>query len=207
MPVKSIHTLVLENALSPNRLRPRDLARKHGINIDTVYGETVRLRKKGLIPPATAKFKAATLPPLEIEVGRAPLGVSEKHTVWVQKDVDDIVNSQVMPELERLQKLSNMARFGPDAISIAAIKALEELGRARGSSVGPGKPLTEDEQVARLARLCIALGRDKSERALKVAFPEQSEANVELPQETSEEHPRIANSDSDLGGLNPRNDA
>jgi len=206
MPNKSIRTIVLENALSHDRLRPRDLARKFGVKLDTIYSETVRLRKKGLIPPAAHKFKAdkPPLPQLELAVGTAPMGVAEKHKVWVQQDVDDIVNSQVMPELERLQKLSNMGRFGPDAISIAAIKALEDLGRARGTSVGPGKPLTEDEQIARLARLCIALGRDISERAFKVAFELGLEANVELQTKNSEEHGGTPEGDSPLGGLGTR---
>lgn len=182
-PRKTIRQLILENAVSEKPVRPRDLARDHKIAVASIYRSMTRLRAEGLLPKSSYQARRR-VPYAESasDVARAHKPESEaesgpKLPFWEQKDVDAIVNSEVMPDLERLQKLSQMARFGPDAIAIAAIRALEDLGRARGQSVGPGKPLTEDEQIARLARLCIALGREISERAFKVAFPVKSEAN------------------------------
>lgn len=194
MAAKSMRAIILENAVSQTPLRPRDLSRKFGIKVNSIYRTTARLRAEGKLPPAVhVKHRNRTTAPLP--VARSPLGADEKHTVWVQKDVDEIVNSPVMSEAERLRKLSVIGRHGPDAVAIAAMKALEELGRAKGSGVGPGIPLTDDERTARLARLCTAVGREIAERAFALAF---SEANVELPQETDQEHPRTPESDSDV---------
>jgi hypothetical protein len=175
--------MILENAVCEKPLSARDLARKHLIKISTVHRQMTRLRANGLIPKSASKrrtgqgyattsgYDSHPLPPV----------VPPQHPQWKAQDVIDIVNSEVMPELERLQKLSNMARSGVDAISISAIKALEDLGRSRGQTVGPGKPLTKDEQIARLARLLTAVGRKIGEQAFKAAFELAPQATKAAP--------------------------
>ena len=246
MSSKGIRTLVLENAIAPKPLKARDLARAHNVSVYSIYRVTTRLRAEGHLPkskqtlvsgkvysPASATGRALPKVPTKgyvpvpgpAQVVPKDLSPSMGRT-WTPADVEAIVNSTVMPELERLQKLSNMARFGPDAISIAAIKSLEDLGRARGQTVGPGKPLTLPEQVTRLSRLLTAVGRKVADLAFRVAFdpkprpeatleapegilegtnhpPEASEPELEaldaLPQETSQEHSGPTPSDSSVG--------
>ena len=209
---KSIRSLVLENAMAPNPLKPRDLAREFQIPAASVHRVTTKLRAEGLLPPSVVKRNAGT--PYSSASGNdlvvpEPVLATPSQGFWEQKDVLAIANSEVMPELERMQKLSYLARHAPDAVSISAIKALEDLGRAKGQSVGPGKPLTEDERDARLSRLLLALGREASERVFRLTFRaidepepimEVTEANEsEFPQESSEEHPRPPDSASGLG--------
>jgi len=189
MAYKSIRTLILENAVCEKPLSARDLANLHRIKPSTVHRQMTRLRAQGLIPKSNFQRKRGG----EYSTASGydnvpPPPPPPQHPIWKQQDVDAIVNSEVMPELERLQKLSHMARNGPDAISIAAIKAIEDLSRARGSTVGPQKPLTEEEAVARLVRLCMALGRELSEKALSVAFPTQEAGSDELSTQTGEKH-------------------
>lgn len=222
---KALRTIILENAISQNPLPPRELAKTHGLSLQSVYRTTSRLRVQGHLPPSKHQ---GDKPYKTVESGMKPPAARAKplrirqsgaERIWTPEDVEQTAFNEVMPELERLQKLSLMARHGTDAISVAAIKALEDLSRAKGTSVGPGKPLTTDEQIARLARLCLAVGQEVSERALRVAFSEKDDSEalqthprgtqeaheVELSPQDSEEHPRPTPSSGDLGGREPQN--
>lgn len=77
---------------------------------------------------------------------------------------------------DRLRILSRLIRTGAPAIKIQAIKTYEDLTRVTVEKVGPPDPLTEDEAVARLARLMLGLGEPIVSKAREVAFGSQEES-------------------------------
>lgn len=174
---------IIENHLSRNPLKPRDLAQKMGFQVETVHRTTARLRKEGLIPPSTKAIRAAPNPETLPQSVEMTSGEGSKKFKWVQKDVDAILNDPIMPENERLDRLSRIARTSSDAVSITAIRALEDLSRSKGLSIGPSAPLDDEDKTLRLARLMSAVGKAISREAFRRAFP--SEDHVELPQAQS----------------------
>lgn len=184
MPKRSaIRAAIIENHLSRNPLKPRDLALKYGFNVTTVHRTTARLRKEGVIPPSTFKIRNPDPPEVTAEQTGMTSGDGSKRFKWVQKDVEAILNDPIMPENERLDRLSRIARTSSDAVSITAIRALEDLSRSKGLSIGPSAPLDDEDKTLRLARLMSACGKAISQAALRRAFP--SEDHVELPQAQS----------------------
>ena len=87
-----------------------------------------------------------------------------------------LADEPLMSSLDRLRILSRLIRTGAPAIKLSAIKLAEELSRVTTERVGPPDPLTEDEAVARLARLLIAIGQPITNKALEVAFGSPEEA-------------------------------
>lgn len=203
MAKKTVRLQVLENALSEKPLKWRDLAHLIGVAPASVYRTATRLRAEGLLPKSPVKIRDKTAYASELR-DLTPDPPPGTPTFWEAKDVVEVVNSPVMSESDRLRRLSEMARNGADAISIAAIKALEDLGRSRGTTVGPGPPLTVDDQITRLSRLMLAVGPEVAARASEAAFGQKVvpaptseaptppgeasepdlEANVELQEET-----------------------
>jgi hypothetical protein len=83
--------------------------------------------------------------------------------------------------IDRLKILSRLIRTGAPAIKLSAIKLAEDLSRATTERTGPPDPLTEDEAIARLARLLMAIGHTITDKAREVAFGSPQEEE-ELPQ-------------------------
>lgn len=89
----------------------------------------------------------------------------------------------LLTQLDRLRILSRLIRTGAPAVKIQGIKAYEELTRSTTERVGPPEPLNDEERVARLARLMMAVGPDITAQAQEVAFAQEDEG---LPPGTAE---------------------
>lgn len=90
----------------------------------------------------------------------------------------------LLTSLDRLKILSRLIRTGPPAVKIQAIKTFEDITKTTTDRVGPPAPLNEDEAIARLARLLIAIGKPITDKACLVAFGDPGEAPESGPQET-----------------------
>jgi len=118
-----------------------------------------RLRKRGLLPDRAENIRLRT------SVGAPP------------ESLLPVLAGLTAPERRRI--LEEIAKTGAEATKISAIRALEELDRQAGGSIGPKPPLSVAEKVNRLARLMLAVGPSIVEQARVAAFP-PTEAPLEV---------------------------
>jgi hypothetical protein len=82
----------------------------------------------------------------------------------------DLLNEPLISSLDRLKILSRLMRTGAPSVKIQAIKAYEELTRTSEGRIGPGAPLTDEDKIARLARLLMALPATLTTQAWEIAY-------------------------------------
>lgn len=151
-----------------------ELAVEYGVKAITVHQLRHRLGLTGR--KHEAKTGSPKLTPLS-----STLLPDVRTTEGLLKILED---EPLLTSLDRLKILSRLIRTGAPAIKLSAIKLAEDLTRVTTERVGPPDPLTEDEAVARLARLLIAIGPVIHAKAAEVAFGSKEE---ELPQGGPEE--------------------
>lgn len=157
-------SIILENEkLGKKKLAPRHLAEKYNVKVFSVHRVMARLRNQGLV--VRKKLKVRRPKP--------------QFAALTPADVAEIVASDSMDKATRVKTLSQIAALATDSVRISAIKALEDIERGEGSTVGPSPPLTSEEAVSRLARLMFAIGPELTEiarqRALEMFKAEQPE--------------------------------
>lgn len=133
-------------------LPPKDIALKFGCSIQYVYRVRYLLGMKN----APSQPKTPT--------------ISLDHEVDESGALQQLIDEPLIGPLDRLKVLSRLIRVGAPAVKIQAIKAYEELTRSSDSLIGPGAPLTDEDRVARLARLLMAVGSTTASKAWEVAF-------------------------------------
>lgn len=174
---KTVAQIIIENNLLPVPHGLSDLARRHGGNPKTYHSTAVRLRKAGMLPTRAGEFK---------------LPEAEKAT---PEDVARVVSSSMSRE-ERVAKLSEFGRNASENTAIAAIKALEDLERQTGDTVGPGVPLNDEQRVFRLSRLMMAVGPELTKQAMERAFPpSEAPSGVETQEDSNNPIPPAGPSD------------
>lgn len=207
---------LLENAKRANPMSIPDLARHCGFAVTGLYTIQTRLRREGLLPSATraggpSRIKhfetfsqlamdaalEATGPRILPEERRPArsVGVDGPAADWPSVEIPS--DTKVATELEWLQKLSYLMRFGSEQIQLNAAKALQDIARSTQSSIGPPPPLTEDQRVARLARLLMAIGQPTTISACIVAFPQEAPSEAAPPQNPTSPLPAPSGSDLD----------
>jgi hypothetical protein len=82
----------------------------------------------------------------------------------------DLLNEPLISPLDRLKILSRLMRVGAPSVKIQAIKAYEELTRTSEGRIGPGPPLTDEDRIARLARLLMALPATLTSQSWEIAY-------------------------------------
>lgn len=141
-----------------------ELANAQSCTPELVYRYRAYLKAKGLI-----KIKDVTESMRHVmrnKQGRATRPMTPSEALAA------IADEPIPNELQRLRQMAYLLRVGSPQVKIAAFKALEEASRGRGERVGPPAPLTEEEAVARLCRLMLAVGESISTRAYDAAFKE-----------------------------------
>jgi hypothetical protein len=151
-------------------LQMSEIAAQFGCGLSYVW----RLRNMlGVGDPVRQQSGAAATDLTETSIRPLHPGTSTKR-------LDDKIPSEAVLEFlkhvpdmgptERVKVLSHLIRTGAPAIKIQAIKTLEDLSKATEQRVGPPKPLTEDERVARLSRLLLAVGEQTATKAWEATF-------------------------------------
>lgn len=145
------------------------IAHQYGCTHATVYTYRYRLVKQGRLPkpPPHARSTESRLALNEVDL--TPKGF-----------VKDLDAEPLIPAIERMKVLSRIIRTASPAMKIAAVKALEDMTRAKEGRVGPPAPLTEEDRVARLSRLMMACGQTTVDAAYAVAFKDES-SQPEVP--------------------------
>lgn len=162
---------------------PADIAAKFGCSLDYLYHVRRNLAVKNRI------HVAETTPYRKIRIS---------NELTAEGLLKDLESEHIVTATERLAILSRMIRQGAPPLRLQAIKLLEELTKVDMGRVGPPPPLTEEDAVARLAKLLMACGEDISRKALEVAFgttEDLSDPSEALPEALDPEAPEALQSE------------
>lgn len=111
----------------------------------------------------------------------------ESHSHATAEDLVRSLDAEgIIAPIDRLKMLSRLIRTGSPMIKIAAIKALEDLSKVTDGRVGPPSPLEEEDRVARLGRLIMAVGEKTLISSIAIAFP-HLKITSQLPERGPEE--------------------
>ena len=153
-----------------------ELADRFNVTHATVYTYRKRLAMKDLIQLQVRRPDdgSADFGPTIAELKRDPEAL-----------IRAISDEPILGPIDRLKILSRLVRTASPIIKISAIKAIEDLSRSTEGRVGPPPPLTEEDRVARLARLMLAIGETTVRAALAITFPTpQTETNETVQPES-----------------------
>jgi hypothetical protein len=166
---------------TPEYRSPTELSERFQVHINTIYTYRRRLALKGKLKLAdkSQSLKSFTDPESQHEEK-----VKRKTYRDIINDPDALVRSvsdePLLGPLDRLRVLARLVRTGSPLIKISAIKAIEDLSKNTEGRIGPPPPLSEEDYVARMAKLMLGVGETLTQKALLVAFP-TSEPETKAP--------------------------
>jgi hypothetical protein len=167
----SIRQAVLENAASPAPRTPAELAADLGVELDSVYEATSRLRGQGKLRPSERQVLGAVLTRQRAASPPQPIyGGSDAVTLDPKALLEDIEREVVLSDLDRRRILSRLARTAPGPVKVQALKVLEDMDRQHGRQVGPPPPSTDAEQAERAATVLASVGSEVGGVAIQKAI-------------------------------------
>jgi len=180
-----------------------EFAKRHNFPLNSVHAQVRYLRAGGLLPETVSdqmrRFNQSRA--WAKKIGREPRVPSPppRSDSEASLSVLDGITSLpgAMPREERIKQLSSIARGGSELGSISAMKHLEEMERAAGTSYGPPPPTTKKDTIALIVELLKSTKPEWVAAAIEAYQNEQAEA--ENP-EVEAESDGITPSPSDLEG-------
>lgn len=160
---KKVTHAIIENANIPHPKPLTQLAQDLGVSVQTIYTLVSRLRRQGRLA-ATTRQSVGSIPP---QPPPSLPGSELARQAILQQALDA---TAPLNRTERIKRLSQLARGPRDAITIQAIKALEDMDQRAATQIGPPPPLTDHEKTERLARLMLMVGPEITEQAKLLAF-------------------------------------
>lgn len=164
----------------------RDLAREFGVHYQTVQNMRRKLKKSGVLEPAHRGKKAP-----QGSVGLVGRAADEAEHAgkglmpWRISDMADFINR--LPDLreltdqEKVNLLSYLSLHAVGPTQVSAVRALDDLQAAIKSrkNISLALPVTREEKLDRLRRMCEVVGEDLWLEALEVERARQAEVEAE----------------------------
>lgn len=142
----------------------------------------------------------------------------------VQQHPDDVVNAvmaQALDPTERMHMLAKLAATAEPSVVIRALEKIDELQTRSGAVSSLPKPESEAEEDSRVALILEAIGKERAERCMILAFtpkaaPAESEAPESLPEDNRDAlearpdyaptapRPSLADTQRGAGAIRPR---
>lgn len=157
-----VNTAILANYGKPKsqRLKPRQLAEQLGCTVQAVYDQQNRLRAAGRLP-------TGDLPQADV------LGSANIAGLDFDQMLERVQSGGDLTVEERRRVINYIMVAGQDQHRLAAGRLLNDIDSESKHGLGPSEPKSDEEIVARAARVLYAVGRALADRAMTVAFAVQ----------------------------------
>lgn len=182
-----IRDVVLQEEINKTRglahMSPKKIAEVYGTTVGYIYGIRRELQLSGLMPKSGEAAATQHLTKAEKRASRGSrteLQRADEDPEYLQKLLAD---EPVMTALDRIKILSRLVRLGAPSVKLQAIKVLEDLTKQSENRIGPPPPLTEDDQVAHLTRIMLAVPFSVVRRAYETITTPEEEPGAPLSNE------------------------
>lgn len=153
-----LRDVVLQEELNKSRglayMSPKKIAEVYGTSVGYIYVLRRELQLSGLMPKTAQSKTTHDILPKKPRRPKTEIERADEDPEYLQKLLAD---EPVMTALDRIKILSRLVRLGAPSVKLQAIKVLEDLTKQSENRIGPPPPLTEDDQVAHLTRIMLAL--------------------------------------------------
>jgi len=150
-----------ENTLGlPAHKKPAALADQLQVPLNYLYSIRRKLIREGALHSRVEKRMANK--PKRVFRGGSIIDLNDPDALEIL-----LRDEPILKPIDRLKVLSRLVRLGTPQVKISALKTLEEFSRVSEARVGPPPPSTEDDMVALLGTLLLAIPLSISRRAWK----------------------------------------
>lgn len=154
----------------------------------------IKRTARAAVTTALAKQKAkeaARQAVVKIDPIAPPETSTQSSALVTSEDEIDRIRTAVLDPEQRMSMIAEIAARGRDEVALRAMLAIQELQLRSGDISALPLPTSADDEDVRVSRMLEAVGRERAERAMLIAFapkaaPSEAEASDALPSEAED---------------------